>query len=206
VSYVVSHFPRFWRFVSRQPTLRRWINRLFINWITGSEVPRPYPFSLWGPKPPDVAAYVSWTGLTDRTYTGRHLPPADATYLARLPSLDRLRPLFVRNELRPCPKSTALFAFFAQWFTDSFLRTDPSDFRKNTSNHEIDLCQIYGLSAADTELLRLHKDGKLRSVRINGSESGPHDFAVRVARARLAHQRVHRIPLPTSVTIASRPS
>jgi len=36
--------------------------------------------------------------------------------------------------------------------------------------------------------------------------SGPHDFAVRPGHARLARQSVHRIPLPTSVTIASRPS
>ena len=36
--------------------------------------------------------------------------------------------------------------------------------------------------------------------------SGPHDFAVRIGHARLARQHAHRIPRPTSVTIASRPS
>ena len=37
--------------------------------------------------------------------------------------------------------------------------------------------------------------------------SGPHDFAVRVsARSSVALQRVHRIPHPTFVTIAKRPS
>jgi|SRR5580692_5352154 hypothetical protein len=47
--------------------------------------------------------------------------------------------------------------------------------------------------------------------------SGPHDFAVRATRlrqkalpgkgaARLRHLRVHRLPRPTSVTIAKRPS
>jgi hypothetical protein len=36
--------------------------------------------------------------------------------------------------------------------------------------------------------------------------SGPHDFAVRSGVARLAPPCVHRIPLPTSVTIAIRPS
>jgi hypothetical protein len=36
--------------------------------------------------------------------------------------------------------------------------------------------------------------------------SGPHDFTVRVSTIRQARRRVHRIPLPTSVTIASRPS
>jgi hypothetical protein len=36
--------------------------------------------------------------------------------------------------------------------------------------------------------------------------SGPHDFAVRNKRSRLERRRVHRIPYPTSVTIAKRPS
>jgi hypothetical protein len=36
--------------------------------------------------------------------------------------------------------------------------------------------------------------------------SGPHDFAVRVSAFRQAHRLVHRIPHPTSVTIAKRPS
>ena len=35
---------------------------------------------------------------------------------------------------------------------------------------------------------------------------GPHDFAVRDVLIRLVRHRVHRIPLPTSVTIAKRPS
>src|ERR1700737_2886185 len=36
--------------------------------------------------------------------------------------------------------------------------------------------------------------------------SGPHDFAVRFGVTRQRHRRVHRIPHPTSVTIAKRPS
>ena len=36
--------------------------------------------------------------------------------------------------------------------------------------------------------------------------SGPHDFTVRVCAVRLRRIRVHRIPLPTSVTTAKRPS
>jgi hypothetical protein len=36
--------------------------------------------------------------------------------------------------------------------------------------------------------------------------SGPHDFAVRVSTFRQACFSVHRIPYPTSVTIAIRPS
>lgn len=173
-----SKGPGFWRFVDSVPVLRRFFNRLFINLITNSTKPRPHPLSLWGPdataSTPFGAAsadYVSWTGLVDRTYSGRHLPPADQSYLDALPALDKLRPLFQRQQqLTPCPKSTALFGFFAQWFTDSFLRTDPYDFRKTTSNHEIDLCQIYGLDAGDTYILRSHSGGLLRSEMIGGSE------------------------------------
>ena len=49
---------------------------------------------------------------------------------------------------------------------------------------------------------------RVRHARLDPSigGSGPHDFAVRRGRARLARRCVHRIPLPTSVTIAIRPS
>ena len=172
-----SRHPEFWRFVSSVPFLRRFFNRVFINLITNSTKPRPHPFSLWGPKATAAtpigspsANYVSWTGLVDRTYTGRHLPAADQSYVDALPDPVKLRALFQRQKLTPCPKSTALFGFFAQWFTDSFLRTDPNDYRKNTSNHEIDLCQIYGLNAADTKILRSGTGGLLRSEMIEGNE------------------------------------
>jgi prostaglandin-endoperoxide synthase 2 len=66
-----------------------------------------------------------------------------------------------------------LFPFFAQWFTDSFLRTDPVDRRKNTSNHEIDLCQIYGLEESTSDILRtMDGSGKLRHEPHNGDQYG----------------------------------
>lgn len=175
----VSRFPWFWDFISSVPLLRTWVNRLFINFITNSTPARPHPLSLWGPAPaPGVCSdYTSWTGLVDRTYSGRHLPPADPTTVAQLPSTDRLVGLFLRqDELQPCGKSSALFGFFAQWFTDSFLRTDPNDVRKNTSNHEIDLCQIYGLTAADTALLRSRLGGELKMQEIGGQLYPPFLF------------------------------
>jgi prostaglandin-endoperoxide synthase 2 len=171
----VSSYPSFWRLVSKWEWLRRLLNRLFINIITNSTKPRPYPLSLWGAKTPGPSdAYTSWTGLVDRSYTGRHLPPDSDENLNCLPKIDDVRGLFVRgpNQLSS-PKSTALFCFFAQWFTDSFLRTDPEDIRKNTSNHEIDLCQIYGLSAEETALLRAKKRGRLKSVDVPGEEFPP---------------------------------
>ncbi len=44
-------------------------------------------------------------------------------------------------------KSTVLFSYFAQWFTDGFLRGDYRDPLKNTSNHDIDLSNLYGLKS-----------------------------------------------------------
>jgi hypothetical protein len=46
---------------------------------------------------------------------------------------------------------------------------------------------------------------KFRELDASVEASGPHDFAVRVSAVRQQHFRVHRIPLPTSVTIASAP-
>jgi prostaglandin-endoperoxide synthase 2 len=62
-----------------------------------------------------------------------------------------------------------LFAHFAQWFTDGLLRTDrdaleaKTPLLKNTSNHEIDLCNLYGMNREQTDLLRLKRGGLLRS-------------------------------------------
>jgi len=81
-----------------------------------------------------------------------------------LPKLEAVLELFKRKgAMQSNPRSSALFCFFAQWFTDSFLRTHPQDNRRNTSNHEIDLCQIYGLDESSTWTLRSGRDGKLRS-------------------------------------------
>jgi len=67
-------------------------------------------------------------------------------------------------------RSSVLFMFFAQWFTDSVLRIDPRDRRRNTSNHDVDLCQIYGLNETATRCLRSGEHGRLRSQLINGQE------------------------------------
>ncbi len=177
--YLVSHFAWFWRAVRAVPWLKKLTNRFFINFIVNSAQPRPYPLSLWGPaeQPGPIADYICWTGLVDRGYTGRHLPPASQTDVDALPDINDLGVLFQRGaDMTACPKSSALFGLFAQWFTDSFLRTDPLDPRKNTSNHEIDLCQIYGLNAADTHLIRSGQGGKLESQDIGGQEYPPYLF------------------------------
>lgn len=166
------------------------INKL----INSEKHGRPHPYSLWtgmiAGRPPlgktaetapkavaddpvaqlapsahfSPSGYVSWTGLVNRRYTGRHLPPADAAYVAALPPKERV---FKELLLRPAGQmvqsgdTSALFCFFAQWFTDSFLRTNPQDRRQNTSNHEIDYCQIYGLDGWTTNRLRERQGGRM---------------------------------------------
>lgn len=128
------------------------------------------------PKKPDT--YTSWESLVDRTYTGRHLPPDPVFNQAEnLPKLEELAVLFEKKkdgQGNPIQiyseKSTLLFPYWVQWFTDGFLRKDRSNPLKNTSNHHIDLCPVYGLNPKSTHLLRAFKGGKLKSQIINGEE------------------------------------
>ena len=163
--------------VLRIKPLARLINRIAIKRLCSRMPPRPNPLSTRDP-------YTSWSSLTERTWSGRHLPPvaddasSPATTREGPPALDDVAALFRRDgEMVPCPKSTVLFTYFAQWFTDGFLRTDRSaapgvlrNTRKNESNHEIDLMQLYGLKAEATAQLRAQHDGLLKSRMIEGEE------------------------------------
>ena len=149
------------------PPLHRRLNRKLINSYAYAAGLRPRPFSM-------AAPYTTWRGLTDRRYSGRHIPVATA-HAAALPPLDDVTALFRKTEDRRASDTSLLFPFFAQWFTDSFLRTkwkqpDEQDFAENESNHEIDLCQIYGISEEQTTMLRAGRGGRLKSQMIDGEE------------------------------------
>jgi prostaglandin-endoperoxide synthase 2 len=167
--YFMTHFAPIWWLIQLISPLRRLVNRVLINRAILKVPTRPNPLST-------VAPYTSWTSLIDRTFYGRHLPPVTTT--TGYPDLAGTADLFVRpSDTRLCPKSTVLFAYFAQWFTDGFLRSDrsvPLDPRKNTSNHEIDLSQLYGLNAGETQLLRTEKVGALKSQMIDDEEFPPY--------------------------------
>jgi prostaglandin-endoperoxide synthase 2 len=162
--YVLTHFSGFWTLVQRIGFVRSIVNKFLINLAVLKIKPRPYILSTMAP-------YSSWESLTDRTYSGRHLPPVERPD-GDLPPVKDVVDLFrrPRGAMTPSGKSTLLFPFFAQWFTDGFLRTSYVDPLKNTSNHEIDLSNLYGLKRDYTEILRSHSDGKLRSQVINGEE------------------------------------
>lgn len=169
-SFTMSHFGVLWRLAQAIPPLERWLNKVLIHRAVSKCPYRPNPLSL-------MSDYPSWDSLTDRTYSGRHLPPASAEYLEKIQSLAPLpafdprnspeppewvNKLFLRETDKPrlSAKSTVLFSNFAQWFTDGFLRTDyDHEFpRKNTSNHEIDISPLYGRTKEMAQALRA-KDG-----------------------------------------------
>ena len=113
-----------------------------------------------------------------------------AVYKQGLPSSDALKDLFVRaqDSQQLCKKSTCLFPAFAQYLTDGFIRTrmpntsagekdDPLR-KQNNSNHQIDLCTLYGRTQEQTKQLRVNSQqnglrGRLKSQNILGEEYSP---------------------------------
>lgn len=145
------------------PGMRRWLSRQVIDYYADATSPRPRALTLG-------SDYTTWRTLTDRTYTGRHLPPATLDQQDKWPDEADVVALFRRDQEIKSTDTSVMFMFFAQWFTDSFLRTSRADHRRNTSNHEIDLCQVYGLSEDKTTMLRAGRGGRLKTQRIGGEE------------------------------------
>lgn len=162
----------FWTLVQSIPGLRRRANERLINSAILKAPPRPNRLST-------RSDYASWDSLTDRTWSARHLPAASQ---ADLPPETEVAGLFLPPEgpgaNRLSAKSTMLFPCFAQWFTDGFLRTSPADPCRNTSNHEIDLSPLYGLTNVQTDALRAKQGGRLKSQRLGtvGEEFPPYLF------------------------------
>jgi prostaglandin-endoperoxide synthase 2 len=183
-----TSLPWLWKAAQRQPHVERLVNRTLID-LALSKVPqRPHPFST-------KTDYTCWTSLTDRTYDARHLPPAEP--MARAPDVDDVLALFDRGDAgtKECPKSTLLFPYFAQWFTDGFLRSDRSEPRdpcRNESNHEIDLMQLYGLTEADTRALRSFRGGRLKSQHLGGEEYPPYLCRAGAVKPEFSRLRVVR--------------
>jgi prostaglandin-endoperoxide synthase 2 len=183
-TYALTNFKPIWDLIQSNDALKKKVNKALINNAIYKIPTRPYPFSTKSP-------YTSWDSLMDRTYSGLHLPPLDWKPLTNknyigvnlaptdkfeknLPNVEDLAILYRKNgETKYSPKSTLIFPYFVQWFTDSFLRIARQDHRRNTSNHQIDLSTVYGLKPEITHLLRAYQGGKLKSQIINGEEYPP---------------------------------
>lgn len=168
--WLLTHLGPAWKIVQRKSNWERFVNGKLVDSATAKMPFRPNPFST-------MSDYTSWASLIDKKYSARHLP-APREVPTDLPEPEKVAEAFIREEGKfvQSDKSTVLFAYFAQWFTDGFLRSDRTpppngpDPRKNDSNHEIDLMQIYGLTPEVTDQLRLHEDGLLKFQTINGEE------------------------------------
>lgn len=157
------------------------VNRFVIDRAVRVSRSRPHP---WTTK----HDYISWSGLTDRTYNARLLPakpyPDVEALGTRRPPLDDVMALFMRPDgvaQQLCGKSTGLFPAFAQYLTDGFIRTQLHnddalvDRRRTTSNHEIDQSPLYGRNPGQTRALRTMSEvrgqrGRLKSQMIGGEE------------------------------------
>ncbi|MEM7489121.1 MAG: peroxidase family protein [Pseudomonadota bacterium] len=169
---------RLFAIVEDIPPLYDYVNRRAIDRTVRRARSRPHPLST-------ERDYVSWPGLTDRRWSGRHLPPHRREHKT---DPEALLELFRRpaGRQRFCPKSTCLFPAFAQYLTDGFIRTETEGLtpegetaetrlKRNTSNHEIDLCTLYGRNEAQTNALRLRSNvpgerGRLKSQMIGAEE------------------------------------
>ncbi|WBH17375.1 peroxidase family protein [Sphingomonas radiodurans] len=158
------------------------VNRLVIDRAVNVARSRPHPWST-------KHDYISWSGLTDRTFNARLLPakpyPAEEKRGSRRPPLADVAALFglrAGQSQRLCPKSTGLFPAFAQYLTDGFIRTqlhnDPArtDRRRTTSNHEIDMSPLYGRTPTQTQALRTMSEMPGARGRLKGQKIGGEDY------------------------------
>ena len=150
-----------------------------INALVHTTITRPHPWST-------ASDYTSWKALFDRTYQARQLPVSSGDP-ATLPPVDKVVAIFQRpaGEQLLSAKSTCLFPAFAQYLTDGFIRTGvpgqpetAANRARTSSNHEIDLCPLYGRLETQTDALRLNDEtagrrGRLKSQMIGGEEFPP---------------------------------
>lgn len=106
---------------------------------------------------------VSQREILEKKFFALEIPKPSDEYIAQLPDLKDVLSLLIRDEKKPYPKNrvSLLLPFFAQHLTDAVFQSIEG---YGTAGYpEIFLNQIYGNKAKDTEILRSHKDGKLKS-------------------------------------------
>ncbi len=167
--------------VTKIPGVGKLANKFASNKLASATKPRPHSYSLWSPlgkKNLPPSPYLTWHTVTDKKSFDLHLGPAEESFINALPSNDttnefplgEVTDLFKRKGDMKEGRSSVFFMFFAQWFTDGFFRSSHRNFRQTTSNHNIDLAQIYGANEETALILRSEQGGKLRSQIINGEE------------------------------------
>lgn len=189
-------FPGFWNWLIEKPKVKAFVSTKIFQYYGNVAPARPHQFTM-------RKDYTLWDGFVDRTYTGRHIGPFHHLTGKKRPDINKVIEMFMRptdaegKDIQiQDERSSVLFASFAQWFTDGFLRTShmlefdengnfiededgmprrmPGREKFNDSNHEIDACQIYGITPEQTKILRSDDEkGCLKSQMINGEEYPP---------------------------------
>ncbi|OCQ90083.1 heme peroxidase [Nostoc sp. MBR 210] len=186
-TFVLTNFKGVWGLLQSNESIRRKVNKALLNSLIYKIPTRPNPYSMMTldkhipdtNKEKKTDTYTSWESLNDRTYTGRHLPPDPKLNTPEnLPKVEDLAILFRKRDGQTIysSKSTMLFPYWVQWFTDSFLRIDHHNKLKNTSNHEIDLCNVYGLTRKQTHLLRSFKGGKFKTQKLKRQDGVEEEY------------------------------
>ena len=172
-TWILTGLEPLWAFVNARPGLAEVFNKVIVDMAVSKAPARPLALST-------MHAYPSWASLTDRTWFSRYLPPKT---IPGLPTPEQVaQDLFTVGAEGPriSPKSTMLFASFAQWFTDGFLMTNENR-RRTRTNHQIDLDQLYGIDADVADALRLKsgqpgEKGRLKSETTASGEWAPRLF------------------------------
>jgi prostaglandin-endoperoxide synthase 2 len=87
---VARQIPRIVDPVASLPPVRRLASAMMINYYAYATSLRPRALTL-------ERDYTTWGTLTDRSFTGRHLPPADAPTMDALPPEPDVAALFRRE-------------------------------------------------------------------------------------------------------------
>jgi len=158
------------------PFVARYLNKFTTNYYSLSALPRPHGFSLWSAET-DIAAnpsdFVSWPSMTERRFFSRHLGPDRGESIDKLPGIECLTGLSVRNGEMEKGRSNLLFMMFAQWFTDGLFRSEYKTPRTTSPSQQIDLSSVYGLSEEDNQCLRSGTDGKMKLETFENGEELP---------------------------------
>lgn len=191
---IKDNLPGIWNWAMSLESVKKAVSTAVFRKFGNITIARPHRFTM-------AADYTTWNGLVDRTFSGRHLGVDRSSRAGSKPDIDRVVDLFVRGSSDEDQgrqiddiRSSLLFASVAQWFTDSFLRTSHAfDFdddgnvkrdennrpirlegreKTNDSNHEIDLCQIYGLNEEQTGKLRLKSETDRGCLRFQLGKDG----------------------------------
>jgi len=170
---------------------RRFANNYIIDRSASQGQRRPHPYSTRGP-------YTSWSSLTDKSWSGRHRPPNNCEWKTAADQVAKVfhadgsaEPCPKSTMLFP-----AFAQYLTDGFIQSVMEKKKSgqcsdrdqdkdsdqnedkeqdqkpDFairRRNQSNHQIDLCQLYGRTPEQTRQLRElceepHRRGRLKTV------------------------------------------